>query len=192
MALTLPFAHLNLRHNPFGEATREERASLAVVELPELRPGDPVQFVGACGRGKTTHLLAIAALRPEAEYVRLDEGEDRVRSRSPVLLIDEAQRLRDVKGVLGRALALGSHADLSSRAGRPLRTVLLEGLGLGRLESVVSRRIEWARRGPGPVPRVARTTLAKLLARHGDDLRAMEGDLYDAIQRLEGPGDVEV
>jgi len=195
----LPFAHLNLRFNPFGEAGLDERAPLAVVELPPLGQGEVVQFVGDCGRGKTTHLLALRARHPGAVYERLDEGQDRCRGPIPstrLFLLDEAQRLRPslLLRLLGREgpLALGTHADLSAAAGRPLLTVQLSGLDVPRLRAIVERRIAWARRRTGLVPVVPDSTLQALIGRHGDDLRAIEGTLYDAFQGMKEPGHVEV
>jgi hypothetical protein len=198
-ALRLPFAHLNLRWNPFGEPSLPERASLAVLDLPELLGNDPVQLVGESGRGKTTHLLGLQARHPGAVYERLHEGDDRTRGPIPdsgVFLLDEAQRLRPalLRAILARplALAFGTHVDLSVAAGRPLRTVRVDGVDPGRLRTIVDRRLEWARRGPGPIPVVTDRALEILLARHGSDLRAIEGCLYDAVQRLEAPVHVEV
>jgi len=62
--IALPFAHLNLRRNPFGELDLSQRAALAVVDVDRFvrrlaQPGYAVQFTGDRGRGKTTHLLAI-------------------------------------------------------------------------------------------------------------------------------------
>jgi len=195
--MDLPFAHLNLRFNPFGEPDLADRPGLAVVELPALATGDAVQFVGESGRGKTTHLLALAARRPEAVYRKLDPGEDRCElPDSGLLLLDEAQRLRST--LLRRlfaarlTLALGTHEDLSRFASKPLTTVRLAGLSLDRLRAVVCRRIEWARRGPGPVPVVADASLVVLLSRHGDDLRAIEWRLYDAVQAMKERGHVPV
>jgi hypothetical protein len=68
--------------------------------------------------------------------------------------------------------------------------VLLRGLDVERLRRIVERRISWARRTEGPVPQVPDTTLQALLLRHGDDLRAIEGTLYDAIQCMKEPGPV--
>lgn len=192
--LTRPFAHLNLRRNPFGEPEPSERASLAVLEdFGPLGPGEAVQFIGESGRGKTTRLLRLAALHPGAVYDRLDEGQDRSRVRVPsgaVYLLDEAQRMRPalLARLLARAdrVALGTHEDLAAVAGRPLRTVHVGGPpSVELLDAIVRRRVEWARRGPGPVPEVGRATLADLIARHGDDLRAIEGDLYDLFQSRE-------
>lgn len=197
MHLALPFAHLNLRWNPFGEPAREERAALAVVDLPELRPGDVVQFVGPCGRGKSTHLLALAARHPGARLERVPLGCDRFEG--PVtepFLLDEADRVRP--GLLRRlletapTLAIGAHEDLSGLSSRPLRTIRVGGLTAAKLRAVVDRRIEWARRGPGPVPRVSDASLARLIDRHGDHLRGIENHLYDRLQTMEGPDDVQV
>ena len=199
--LTLPFVHLNLRRNPFGEPPPSERASLAVLEeLGPLRAGEAVQFIGESGRGKTTRLLTLAALHPGAVYERLDEGDRRCRANVPaggVYLLDEAQRARprSLAAALARAgrVALGTHEDLAAIAGRPLRTVRLDAPPtVERLDAIVRRRVEWARRGPGPVPEVGREALAKLIALHGSDLRAIEGHLYDLFQSLEEPRHVEV
>ena len=59
-----PFAKLNLLRNPFGELVREERIPAAVVDVAAIepllnRPRVALQFYGDCGRGKTTHLLAL-------------------------------------------------------------------------------------------------------------------------------------
>ena len=114
-----------------------------------------------------------------------------------VFLLDEAQRLRprDLRRLGTRAdlaLAFGTHDDLSAIVGRRLRTVRVEVIDVARLRAIVDRRLEWARRGPGPVPVVTDAVLATLVARHGTDVRAMEGALYDAVQKLEEPGHVEV
>jgi hypothetical protein len=197
--MELPFAHLNLRFNPFGEAGLDERPSLAVVDVPALLPGDVVQFVGASGRGKTTHLLALRARHPGAAYERLDEGQDRCRCRvsaSVLLLLDEAQRLRPslLRLLLRREgpVALGTHVDLSAAARRPIPTILLRRLDVPKLRRIVERRIAWARRADGPVPEVPDAALRALIERHGDDVRAIEGTLYDAIQYMKEPGPVAV
>jgi hypothetical protein len=197
-ALRLPFAHLNLRWNPFGEPGPADWAALAVAELPELRPRDPVQFLGDCGRGKTTHLRALRARHPGAFYDRLEEGQDRCQTipTDGVFLLDEAQWLRPA--LLRRlvasevALALGTHDDLTDSVGHPLRTVHVGAADVGRLRAIVERRIEWARRGPGDVPVIPDHVLAQLTAAHGSNLRATLWTLYDAVQRMEAPGHVEV
>ncbi len=63
-------------------------------------------------------------------------------------------------------------------------------LTVERLEAAFARRIEWARRAPGPVPIVPRRTVEKLIARATDDVRTMEGMLYEAVQRTEKIGDI--
>jgi len=67
--LKSPFHRYNLFRNPFGELSREERAELAVVDLSQWQPyfqddQSVLQFIGHCGSGKTTHLLAIQRFLP--------------------------------------------------------------------------------------------------------------------------------
>jgi len=196
----LPFAHLNLRWNPFGEPTPEERAGLAIVTLPELRSGDVVQIVGESGHGKTTHLLALRASHRHAVYEKVEEGEDRWRSRLPSagpFLLDEAQRLRPRLRrrlfATAETLALGTHEDLSTLTERPVHTVHLSRLTtVARLQAIVERRIEWARRGSGPVPVVPEDALLALASTYGSDVRAIEWRLYEIFQHLKEPGHVQV
>ena len=82
----LAFAHLNLRRNPFGEPLRAERGELAVADRSMLeewverlqRPGFAVQFLGGCGRGKTTHLLLQPLLLVNKYDVVLDLQNNRL------------------------------------------------------------------------------------------------------------------
>jgi hypothetical protein len=193
----LAFSHLNLRVNPFGEASAEDRARLALVDCAELAKGEIVQFLGESGRGKTTHLMALASRHPGAVYEKLDEGQDSWVSavpRSAPFLLDEAQRARpeSLRALLAtaRTVALGTHADLSPLTTRPMRTIRVGGVGTEKLGGIVARRIEWARRGPGEVPSVSTSAVRALLLRHGDDVRAIIGELYDVFQNLSEVGPV--
>jgi hypothetical protein len=195
----LPFAHLNLCRNPFGELTPEERVDLAVVDAEAYaahlrQPRCAVQFVGRCGTGKSTHLLAIAARLPECRYVRLDRGEPV--TEGAVLILDEigwlSRRARQRVFSRPSSFAIGSHHDLSEElraAGLAVQTVPLGGITVGRLRAIVDRRIENCRRDPGPIPAIGDGALECLVRRHRDDIRAMESDLYDAFQQLRCVGD---
>jgi len=201
--LGLPFATLNLRRNPFGELEAAERAAVAVVEVDRFvrrleQPGYAVQFIGEKGRGKTTHLLAIWRHFPQAVYVHVGEQERPRIPHGQPLLIDEMQRLSrwHRRRVFRRRvpLAIGTHEDLSdelSRAGFEVQTVrpaaTLDGK---RLRQMLNRRVEWARRGAGPLPQVSLQTAQAMLDRFGDDLRAIEFYLYDLFQDLPGIQDV--
>lgn len=197
-APALAFAHLNLRYNPFGELGREERALIAVVPRIELSPGDRVQLVGASGRGKTTHLLALQAQHGGSAYVCIADGSNACPpvERERTLFVDEAQRLsrRSLTRLFARpsALVLGTHHDLARSAPEALRTFVLRGLSPDKLEAIVRARVEAARRAPGPVPQLGRDAIRVLIARHGDDLRAIEEHLYGIFQTLEEPSLVQV
>lgn len=197
--LTLPFAHLNLRYNPFGQIDPPLRAALAVVSLPEPSTTSIVQWVGAAGRGKSTHLLALHYQHPESVYEYIAAGQHRFRTAphsTPLFLLDEAQRLS--RWQLRRLctsfahIVISSHVDLSARLKRPVQTLRLHGLSRTRLAEIVSRRIEAARRGPGPVPQLSEAALDQLLRRHHDDVRAIESELYEIFQRIEEPGYVHL
>jgi hypothetical protein len=205
VSLALPYRRLNLRRNPFGELDLATRAELAVAEVRELvdridGPGAVIQLLGGSGRGKTTLMLAIRARFPSAPYVKvLEAGATRIPHGHP-LFLDDAHLLtpRRRKRLFARAVSfvIATHVDLSLE---------LEGLGLQvtslrpaqrldatTLELVFRRRLEAMRRAPGPIPRVRRDTVERLVAAHGEDVRAMEWALYEGIQRLEEVGDVEV
>lgn len=204
-----PFAHLNLRRNPFGEVALEERPALAVVEIDpwieRVEAGAVVEFVGESGRGKSTRLLAMAARIEGAAYVHVDEQGPPPETESlsaRVLCVDEAQflparRRRQLYASTaspgnGGGLALGTHVSLADEvkaAGRPVESVRLGGreVDAALVREMAERRIEWARRQPGPVPRLEASALAWLLETYGDNIRAMEHHLYEVFQALEEP-----
>lgn len=205
-ALRLPYAHLNLRRNPFGELNRSERRLLAVAGIDELaerldEPGLVVQLIGGSGRGKTSQLLALHRHFSAAAFVKIRPGENLRGARGHPLFIDDAhmlspQRRRRLFGRTGSSFAITTHDDLSAE---------IAELGL-RCESrwpgslicppfldyIFSRRIEAARRRQGPLPRVSRNTIEDLIEHWGHDVRSMELDLYRAIERMEEMTDVEV
>ncbi|MDP6544629.1 MAG: hypothetical protein QGH60_11605 [Phycisphaerae bacterium] len=207
MRLSLPYEHLNLRHNPFGEVDPCRRAGLAIVDVDEIvsqlrSPRFAVQFLGDRGRGKTTHLLAIRASFGKGPYMHIAEGQ-RIRElpRAPAgvpIFIDELQRLpRSLRGELPAGenpLVLGTHRDFRRalrRAGYEVRTVRpAELLTATRVKNIFERRIEYARRSPGAVPAVSVETIADLLGRYGSNVRGMEHEMYERFQELQGVCDV--
>ena len=203
---SLPFAHLNLRRNPFGELPLSDWAALAEVDVQEfdeflIEPGATVQFVGEKGNGKTTHLLAIRDRIPESVYVHFPEGQKAQIPAGNPILIDEAQRMtRWQQWKVFRSdtsLVLGTHRDFTgelTRAGRRVKTVAVhERMSPERLTRIVQHRIEWVRRNPGPVPELSCDTADRLLARFGPDIRRIFFELYGTFQNLqEGCTDVEV
>lgn len=200
---SLPFAHLNLRRNPFGELDLSLWADLAVVDvdrfLPRLtQPGYAVQFMGHQGRGKTTHLLAVMRHFPQAAYVHVGEDERPRIPHGQPLVVDELQRVppRRRRRLYRRRVSLvaGTHEDLSgelSAAGFEVELVEVGGsLDVRRLGEILDRRIEAARRGPGRLPRVSRPTAGALIDRFGDNLRGIHWHVYNLFQNLPGIQDV--
>ena len=201
--VTLPFVHLNLRRNPFGEFTTEETEALAHVDIDDVvanlsRPGFAVQFIGEKGFGKTTHLLAIRAQFPGAGYVHIQEGE---RAEIPVgnpLMIDEAQRLTwRQRGQVFRSsipLVLGTHVDFCRtlvRAGRVVETIAVDRqMDAERLCALLNARIHRVRRSEGKLPRIRLETARRLLQQFGPDVRWILHELYVTFQSLSRIQDV--
>ncbi len=194
--VSLPFAHLNLRRNPFGEVEPAEQGELAVVDVDRhverlRRPGYAVQFLGDQGRGKTTHLLAILRHFPNSPYVHIGEGQrPRIPQGHPVF-VDEVNRLprRRRRRLFHRrvSLALGTHEDFHAEltsAGFDVETVSAGGLEVAELCRIANRRIESARRDPGPLPQLSLRTARAMIDRFDDDLRSIHARLYDIFQNL--------
>ncbi|QDT02424.1 hypothetical protein K227x_08000 [Rubripirellula lacrimiformis] len=186
----------NLIRNPFGELTKQERARLAIVDLQFLDPWigkrhRAVQFVGDCGRGKTTRMLAIAHQWAGSCYVYLPEdGPTPPIPMADLLLIDEAQRLpgklRRRVFATGMPLVLATHRDLSRSLARQGYQVHTESIGDGNdvrlIQQILNARIEAARWKSSPVPEVTLRDAEALFARFGSDIRQLEHFLYDRIQ----------
>jgi hypothetical protein len=205
---SLPFEHLNLRRNPFGEFSAEDRTQLAVVDLADAldhlqqsaqkRP--PIlQVIGEKGFGKTTHLLAIARHFPEAVYIHIPEGEyATVPNTGEPLLIDEAQRLTLWQRVWlfrsQRTLVLGTHRDFSQHlnwAGRSVLTLdAARHTTPERIEQILNDRIRSVRRSSDSIPTVTRATAGTLFTLHGNDLRSIQHHLYEVFQSLGSVQDV--
>ena len=198
------YERLNLKRNPFGEPGDSERASLAVLDVFRyetlLRQGGwVIQFIGECGRGKSTHLRALHSRFPGAPFRYIGEGERPRLEPRPLWFIDETQRLsRWRRHALFRgceSMAIGTHEDHSlaiRRAGKRVEVVEVGGVTHETLREILERRVEWARRGPGPVPWFAPEDIENLIERFGDDIRSIEGYLYEVVQRMEAMGRVLV
>ena len=184
------FQDLNLSRNPFGEPSLAARVDLAVARPIPAPRGRVVQLVAPQGRGKSTVLLAQLRFLREAVYWRAGGESDRPRpaSEDSVLLLDEAdalssRALRRVVRPWARVIA-ATHVDLSRRLGRPTDTIALPPLDLESFRTYLARRMEWARLGPGPIPRFADAFVVELWRQYGGNLRLLEHALYETFQSL--------
>lgn len=196
MRAVSPYRRFNLRRNPFGELSREERAELAVIDMDRWRtalrtPDSALQFIAPCGHGKTTHLLGLQRWLTGAVYVLLPEvGRHPEIPATRPLLLDEAQRLsaQERRQVLrGRGpLVLGTHEDLATHltgAGFQVTTVELAEMATPeRLCEMLTQRIAASRAGDGAVPRISRKFALTLLREFGPDVRRIEQHLYAQFQ----------
>lgn len=195
---TSPYHSWNLRRNPFGELTRGERAELAVVDeleswLEFLRhPRRALQFVGDCGHGKTTHLLALHRVLVGATYIYYPETGRRppLPPQRPVL-IDEAQRMgcwnqrRLFRGT--GPIAIATHVDLSRKlrsAGFETRVIdMHRPLAAETLAKILNRRIEASQLDAHRRLLTIDLPLAEsLVGKFRSDIRAVEAFLYDRLQ----------
>jgi len=192
----LPWARFNLHRNPFGELSSEERSELAVVEVDDWlemlrKPMCAVQFIGACGRGKTTRMLKLRSRLPESSYTYIPEDLPcpPIELGNPVL-IDEAQRLpRAARRRVfnsGCSLVIATHRNLERVLRKHGYRVITEHVGAGNgphlvLESL-NRRIEASRLGKGPVPTLSLCDAKALVKEFGSDIRSMENKLYVLFQ----------
>jgi len=199
----LPYNHLNLKQNPFGELDFTELQALTTVDAYSvvkklMEPGFAVQYIGKKGRGKTSNLLALHRFFPSSPYVRVKmKGKNGIPPGTP-LFIDEAQNLSLWRRLRlfnrNRSYVIGTHEDL----GKELKAKGLDfqsiypgkNLNVAKLARIFQIRIEHARRGPGPVPQIKYGTIQELMDKYHDDLRSMEDELYERFQSLERIQDV--
>ena len=193
----MPFEWCNLSRNPFGELTREERAELAVVDVQFIantitENQTAVQLIGECGRGKTTHMLALQRVLPASSYSYLPEDRPcpGIAVGRPIL-IDEAQRLskRAMQTVFssGIPLVLATHRDLERSLRKFGYRVYTAEIGTQndaqRIHCAMNLRIKASRLDDqAAVPELSIGDAQWLQARFGSDLRAIETYLYDQIQ----------
>jgi len=205
----LPFSRWNLRYNPFGELLPSERASVAVFDSQPfadwLRDGQTaVQFIGQCGRGKTTRLLALQRHLeiPSSAMIYLPplswaiphwwyKTEQLV---GAPIIIDEAQRMPPPvrRSIFRRRvpLVLGTHRDLSGPLRRAGYRVLTYAVGpqndACHVAKVANARLHAARLTAAEVPQLSIEDAQWLVARFGDDLRGIESFLYHQVQQQVG------
>jgi hypothetical protein len=202
----LPFSRWNLRYNPFGELLPAERARVAIFDVTPVaaalgEPTTAIQFIGQCGRGKTTRLLALQhhlALPPQSaiclppwSWAIPAWWAKTLRIAGSTLMIDEAQRMPPPvrRAIFHRrgSLVLGTHRDFSKQLRRAGYRVLTYEVGRGNdaehVAQVANARLGAARLTAAKIPQVSIEDASWLVSRFGDDLRAIESFLYHQVQK---------
>ena len=193
----LPWGWCNLSRNPFGELTRDERTSLAVVDVADIASRvkakrNAVQLIGRCGNGKTTRMLVLSRHFSDSSYTYLPEDKPcpPIPEGCP-LLIDEAQRLP--KAVLqslvasGLPMVLATHRNLIRplrRGGYEVTTMRIGKNNDAKLVcEVMNRRLIASCLDDAlPVPQMTQQDAQLLVDRFGTNLRAIESYLYEVVQ----------
>ncbi|HIF51606.1 MAG TPA: hypothetical protein EYQ42_08805 [Thiotrichaceae bacterium] len=202
--IQLPFAHLNLRFNPFGELTRQQRAVTAIVELEDLpehfsKRRIAIQFVGKQGRGKSTHLIALHKQFNNSPYTQIYIGDKPTFNSNPFQFIDSiellpASRRKKLYSSI-KMLAITTHNDLTKELQSAGFKVISNIISVGneqKIKKIFDSRIELARRNIGSLPHIDINTVRTLITKFNDDIRAMEHHLYDVFQQLQEIGNVKV
>ena len=201
----LPYQQINLRVNPFGSLDPEDLARVAAVDVETVvevlggtgpAEGAPArriayQLLGPPGCGKSTTLEVLRQRFPGAPLLAWssETGWPAVPVGKDLLLVDDAQmmtgRVRR-RVVRWRRLVIASQRDMGRALegeGYETHSIWLpDAMSDERLREIVDRRLEWARRGSGAIPRIETMRLRELLVRYGPDLRAIVDDLYTMIQ----------
>ena len=201
--MSVAYRAMGLWRNPFGELSAQSRSELFVERetLPdpaEVRewldlPGRVVQIRGRSGRGKSSFLHALRAIDPEIPYVYVARGTRPEIPRARLVIIDELWRLSwripQLWRRAGASYLVASHWDhrLSARiGGLDCRSYRVHGLSEVELGAYVDARILAQCRpevDPSGLRRPSIERLRHLLVTYGDDLRAIEGVLFDDYER---------
>jgi hypothetical protein len=200
----LPFAHLNLRFNPFGELTREQRAATAIINLDKLpalnsKSRIAIQFIGEHGRGKSTHLIALHKQFKNSPYTQIHIGDKPTFNNNDVQFIDSIEMLPAARRKKiyrsTNILAITTHNDLTNELQTAGFEVINKRITVDNeqhIKQIFDTRIELARRNTGLLPDIDINTVRTLITKFNDDIRAMEHHLYETFQQLQEIGNVKV
>ncbi len=207
-ALQLPFAHLNLLRNPFGEYTRAERLErsqpsfdLSTIAAQLKQNKFAVQFLGDHGRGKSTHLIALHAYFAQSDYLQFHEQETPILQQviSDIAFFDsfdvlsKKQRKKIYQQV--RSFACTTHTQLDTelrRAGFTIHNIHISQTDSLQIHRILNTRIESVRRNTAAIPHIPLSSIHTLQSRFKDDIRSMELYLYDVFSQLQETVDVTI
>lgn len=190
------FSSINLKFNPFGELDAEERREVACVDLGSLvnevgQSKTAIQFLGDHGRGKTTHLLALHSHYRVIPYIKVFPDSRISLPKSNIYFIDSIEnipftsRLSLYKKV--NHLVFTTHKNLSIELKLMRLSVTTRRISqqsVNKLQTIFQRRVDYAKKNCGPAPDVTQDMVARLINKFGDNIRAMEHELYQHFNAL--------
>lgn len=202
-----PFAHLNLMFNPFGSLTNAEVSKLIVpvLNLEDLatflntHQNVAIQFFGDKGRGKTTHLIALHKIFPNAPIIFLERNKAKPTiPQSKIVFVDGVHKLwfwrRWKLWKQPQSIIFTSHFDYKKEFKNHKSNFLsfeIKNWDLSHLHQILTNRIEMATENiEHSVPRISLETLEKLHQKYGDNFRGIIFELYDIFQNLNEVKDV--
>ena len=195
--MKLPFSHIYLRFNPFGELDQQQRVEVAVVDVSKYKymlneDGNAIQFLADHGRGKTTHLLYLYQYYSGAEFTQLYPGDKPDMSQRLMRFVDSVENMSKHERMTmyknTPSLACTTHTDLTKEltaAGYKVLNIIVSLNDTEKIRQVFNRRIEFSRRCKGDIPVINEHIVESLIKQFGDDIRAMEHCLYNKFQNME-------
>lgn len=187
------YKKLNLKKNPFGELTVAERKMLAVVDDAKINewmklvnsPNHILQLVADHGRGKTTHLLKLHEQCSDIPYIKLIQPINMQWINTPTYFVDSIEnlslpaRLKLYKKY--HSLVVTTHRNLSyemKMMGKHVTSIDVSQMSLNHLYAMFAKRVDFVS-GNEKYPVPSMQLLQNLQTHFGDDIRSMEGVLFE-------------
>ncbi|WP_227430763.1 hypothetical protein [Psychrobacter sp. I-STPA6b] len=208
--VSLAYHHLNLSHNPFGELDFYTHQVLTVVDIRPLialfeQPNHILQIIGKHGRGKTSHLLALAQYYPDIAYTQIHDNQpvtfyqkqsiyqNTVYQKNTAYFIDNLENLAWYKrwAVYHRyqRLAVTTYRDFSKEMrllGKKVTSYHVSQPDAQQLLTLFNKRIHHAQRNPNlPIPELTLADIKTLQNIFDDNIRSMEQVLYNTFQKMD-------
>jgi hypothetical protein len=198
------YYNLNLKANPFSYLDDKELLQTIEprIELEDLAKSIKscnscfVQLYGNKGLGKSTHLHALYYnYFPEAEYFKLKKAGREYLVKTPKVLFVDSFQLLSLKNKVQllnnqQRIVIVSHyshsfLNLKNREIKKSFNFNQLNLSIELLNRIVTNKIKLARINKAKaIPKIKKVYLLTLLKKHKNNLRVIEGELYQGFINL--------